>query len=223
MTDYFSKWIEADSFRQVTDKEVISFIRKNIICRYGISLEIICDNGTQFVGKRTKAFCTEWNINQLTSTPSYPKANGQAESSNKTPYSLVYDCEAVIPPEVHVPTSRYSLNNIEANADLMQDSLVLTEELGDSAKFRIASYQQTVTKSYNMNVKIIVFREGNLVLRKVFPNKKEKSADKLSPVWEGPYLIDSIVGQGAYRLQTIEGEVIPRSWNVEEEFIRLTG
>ena len=28
MTDYFSKWIEADSFRQVTEKEVISFIRK---------------------------------------------------------------------------------------------------------------------------------------------------------------------------------------------------
>lgn len=25
LTDYFSKWIEADSFRQVRDKEVISF------------------------------------------------------------------------------------------------------------------------------------------------------------------------------------------------------
>ncbi|XP_074298558.1 uncharacterized protein LOC141629457 [Silene latifolia] len=83
MTGYFSKWIEADSFRQVTEKEVISFIRTNIICRYGVLSEIVYDNGTQFVGKRTKAFCDKWNINQVTSTPSYPKAIGQAESSNK--------------------------------------------------------------------------------------------------------------------------------------------
>ncbi|XP_074316077.1 uncharacterized protein LOC141652473 [Silene latifolia] len=29
------------------------------------------------------AFYAEWNINLVTSTPGYPKANGQAESSNK--------------------------------------------------------------------------------------------------------------------------------------------
>ncbi|XP_074289379.1 uncharacterized protein LOC141614533 [Silene latifolia] len=187
------------------------------MCRYRVPSEIVCDIGTQFVGKRTKAFCDEWNINLVTSTPGYPKANGPAKSSNKvvinclkkklksrrgrwveelplvlwayritpktstgqTPYSLVYKCEAVIPVEVHVPTSRYSLNNIEANADLMQDKLVLTEELRDSAKIRMASYQQTVAKSYNKNVKIRVFREWDLVIRKLFPNKKEISADKI--------------------------------------------
>ncbi|XP_074266045.1 uncharacterized protein LOC141588504 [Silene latifolia] len=169
MTDYFSKWIEADSFRQVTDKEVISFIRTNIICRYKVPSEIVCDNGTQFVGKRTKAFCDEWNIILVTLTPGYPKGNGQVESSNK----VVIIClkkklksRRVIPAEVHVPTSRYSLNNIEANNSLMHDSLVLIEELRDAAKIRIASYQQTVGISYNKNVKIRVFREGDLVVRK---------------------------------------------------------
>ncbi|XP_074318136.1 uncharacterized protein LOC141654925 [Silene latifolia] len=88
MTDYFFKWIEADSFRQVTEKEVISFIRTNIICRYGVPSEIVCHNDTQFIGKRTKAFCDEWNINLVTSTSGYPKANGQAESSNK----IVINC-----------------------------------------------------------------------------------------------------------------------------------
>ncbi|XP_074288447.1 uncharacterized protein LOC141613603 [Silene latifolia] len=89
MTDYFSKWIEADSFRQVTEKEVISFIRTNIICRYEVLSEIVCDNVTQFVGKRTKAFCEEWNINLVTSTHGYPKANGQAESNNKVVISCL--------------------------------------------------------------------------------------------------------------------------------------
>ncbi|XP_062102814.1 uncharacterized protein LOC133812978 [Humulus lupulus] len=36
VTDYFSKWIEADSFHQIRDKEVKGFIWKNVICRYGI-------------------------------------------------------------------------------------------------------------------------------------------------------------------------------------------
>ncbi|XP_074303191.1 uncharacterized protein LOC141637601 [Silene latifolia] len=135
-------------------------------------------------------------------------------STGHTPYSLVYGGEEVIPAEVHIPTSRYSLNNVETNANLMQDNLALTEELRDSARIRMTSYQQTTARSYNKNVRIRVFKEGDLVLRKVFPNKKEKSAGKLAPAWEGPYLIDSIIGQGVYRLQTLEGEMIPRSWNV---------
>ncbi|XP_074297421.1 uncharacterized protein LOC141628144 [Silene latifolia] len=184
------------------------------------------------------AFCAQWNINLVTSTPGYPKDNGQADSSNKvvisylkkklkrrkdrwaeelplvlwadritpktstcqTPYSLVYGCEAVIPAKIHVPTTRCSLNTVEENQPLMQDSLTLAEELRDSAKFRIASYQQTVARSYHKNVNIRVFKEGDLVLRKVFPNTKDKNGDKFAPAWEGPYLIDSIVGQGAYRL-----------------------
>ncbi|XP_074277493.1 uncharacterized protein LOC141601125 [Silene latifolia] len=89
MTDYFSKWIEADSFRQVTEKEVISFIRKNIICRYEVPSEIVSDNGTQFVEKRTKTFYAEWNINLVTSTPGYPKANSKDESSNKVVISFL--------------------------------------------------------------------------------------------------------------------------------------
>ncbi|XP_074299103.1 uncharacterized protein LOC141630131 [Silene latifolia] len=156
------------------------------------------------------AFCAGWNINLVTSTPGYPKANGLAESSYKvvisclkkklkrkrgrwaeelplvlwadkttpktstgqTPYSLVYGCEAVILAEIRVPTSRYSLNSIETIDSLLQDNMVLIEELRDAAKIRIATYQQEVARSYNKNVKARVFKEGDLVLRKVFPKRK---------------------------------------------------
>ena len=37
MTDYFSKWIEAEAFVQVKEKEVISFIKRNILTRFGVS------------------------------------------------------------------------------------------------------------------------------------------------------------------------------------------
>ncbi|KAI3761737.1 hypothetical protein L1987_52158 [Smallanthus sonchifolius] len=83
MTYYFSKWIEAEAFVQVREKEVISFIKRNILTRFGIPSEIVCDNGSQFIGKRTTNFCASWRIKMITSTPVHPQANGQAESSNK--------------------------------------------------------------------------------------------------------------------------------------------
>lgn len=46
MMDYFSKWIEAEAFKQFKEKEVISFIKHNILTRFGIPAEITCDNGS---------------------------------------------------------------------------------------------------------------------------------------------------------------------------------
>ena len=35
-TDYLSKWIEADAFPSIKDKDVTRFIWKNIVCRFDI-------------------------------------------------------------------------------------------------------------------------------------------------------------------------------------------
>jgi hypothetical protein len=83
MTDYFSKWVEAEAYPEIKEAQVISFIKKNIMCRFGIPSEIVCDNGSQFISKKTEAFCAEWNIALVKSSPGNPQSNGQAESSNK--------------------------------------------------------------------------------------------------------------------------------------------
>ena len=44
-TDYFSKWIEADAFASIKDRDVTRFIWKNIVRRFGILRSIISDNG----------------------------------------------------------------------------------------------------------------------------------------------------------------------------------
>jgi len=46
LTDYFSKWVEAAAFSKVRHREVVYFIQTNIICRFGIPSEIVCDNDT---------------------------------------------------------------------------------------------------------------------------------------------------------------------------------
>ena len=84
VTDYFSKWIEAEAFSSIKDKDVTQFIWKNIVCRFGIPRSIVSDNRTQFDSQVYRNFCQELNIKNLYSTPRYPQSNGLAEASNKT-------------------------------------------------------------------------------------------------------------------------------------------
>ena len=42
--DYFTKWVEVASYASVTKSAVIKFLKKEIICRYGMPGRIISDN-----------------------------------------------------------------------------------------------------------------------------------------------------------------------------------
>ena len=50
-TDYFTKWIEATSYAKLNAAKVATFIRLNIICRYGVPHELISDRGVHFKGE----------------------------------------------------------------------------------------------------------------------------------------------------------------------------
>ena len=84
LTDYFTKWVEAEAFHQVRDTEVKNFVWKNIICKFGVPHEIVTDNGPQFISFAFQDFCAEWNIKLTFATPRHSQSNGQAESTNKT-------------------------------------------------------------------------------------------------------------------------------------------
>ncbi|KAK1563196.1 hypothetical protein Q3G72_023904 [Acer saccharum] len=84
LTNYFTKWVEVGAYQQVCDIKVRDFVWKNIICRFGVPWEIVTDNGSQFISYGFKNFCDKYEIKLSFSTPRYPQANGQAESTNKT-------------------------------------------------------------------------------------------------------------------------------------------
>ena len=54
--DYFTKWVEAASYKAVTAVAMEKFIRNNIVARYGVPHSIISDNGTNFIAKRTTEY-----------------------------------------------------------------------------------------------------------------------------------------------------------------------
>ena len=71
-----------------------------------------------------------------------------------------------------------------------------------------------MARYYNTRVKPKLFRPEDLVLRKAEVSKP-LDRGKLSPNWEGSYKIVDTYGPRAYRLETLEGTVIPRTWNVD--------
>ena len=82
-TYYFTKLVEAKAYKDVTEYDVISFIKETIIHRFGLPQSITVDNGMAFNGSRVLAFAQEYGIKLLNSTPYYAQANGQVESTNK--------------------------------------------------------------------------------------------------------------------------------------------
>ncbi|KAL2253460.1 UNVERIFIED_CONTAM: Gag-Pol polyprotein [Sesamum indicum] len=82
--EYFTKWVEAEAVAKISENEVINFIWKNIICRFGLPRILISDNGTQFQGKKITGWCKELKIAQHFTAVANPQANGQTEVTNRT-------------------------------------------------------------------------------------------------------------------------------------------
>ncbi|XP_039685658.1 uncharacterized protein [Medicago truncatula] len=81
--DYFTKWVEAASYANVTKQVVVKFIKNHIICRYGIPNRIITDNGTNLNNKMMKELCDDFKIEHHNSSPYRPQMNGAVEAANK--------------------------------------------------------------------------------------------------------------------------------------------
>ena len=82
-TELFTKWVEAVVMKKATGSLVANFLRENIICRFRVPNKIIFDNDTPFLNKDVRRV-TEWySIYHMTSTPYYPKGNGQVKAFNK--------------------------------------------------------------------------------------------------------------------------------------------
>ena len=81
--DYFTKWVEVEALSQITEKKTTSFVWKNIICRYGISHDIITDNERQFDNHNFREFCQNLGVELKFCSPAHPHAKRQVEAANK--------------------------------------------------------------------------------------------------------------------------------------------
>ena len=81
--DYFTKWVEATSYKSVTQAMVAQFLKHNIICHYDMPGKLITDNGVNLNGKMIQQLKQEFKIEHRNSVPNCPKMNGAVEAVNK--------------------------------------------------------------------------------------------------------------------------------------------
>ncbi|UYV72834.1 K02A2.6-like [Cordylochernes scorpioides] len=76
--DSYSKWPEVIIMNSTTAGNTIRVLR-DLFSRYGISDQVVTDNGPQFVSEEMKYFSKSNGVHHLRSSPYFPATNGLAE------------------------------------------------------------------------------------------------------------------------------------------------
>ncbi|RDX72993.1 hypothetical protein CR513_47447, partial [Mucuna pruriens] len=104
-------------------------------------------------------------------------------STRATPNSLVYGMEVVLPIEVEILSLR-----------------VLAEVELEEAEWL---YQRKIKNAFNKKARPPVFKEGDMVLKKILPNVKDQRG-KWAPNYEGPYIVKHAFSRRALILTDAE-------------------
>ncbi|XP_072073832.1 uncharacterized protein [Arachis hypogaea] len=136
----------------------------------------------------------------------------EQSATKETPFRLVYGSEAMIPIEVSLQNTRTT--NKSDNAQSRRAELDLIEETRDISALKQIATRRAIDRKYNKKLRQRTFSEGDLVLRKVEDIRKPQAHGKLGANWEGPFRVQKVVGKGAYKLQRLDGAILPNTWNI---------
>ena len=118
--DYFTKWVEAASYASVTKLVVARFIKREIICRYGLPKRIISDNGLNLNNDMVTEVCTRLKIKHHNSIPYRPKMNDAVEATNKNVKKIIAKATETYK-DWHEKLRIISDNGLNLNNDMMTE------------------------------------------------------------------------------------------------------
>ncbi|XP_009589654.1 uncharacterized protein [Nicotiana tomentosiformis] len=81
--DYFTKWVEASTYKVVTKNVVADFVRNNIACILGYQSLIIIENAVNLNIDLMREICKKFRIIHCNSTTYRLQMNGAVEAANK--------------------------------------------------------------------------------------------------------------------------------------------
>jgi len=87
VVDYYSRWFEIKKLNDQSSARVI-LILKELFSTHGKPDIIVADNGPQFSSDAFRLFATEYDFVHVTSSPKYPRANGEVERAVRTVKAL---------------------------------------------------------------------------------------------------------------------------------------
>ncbi|WJZ92663.1 hypothetical protein VitviT2T_011647 [Vitis vinifera] len=139
-------------------------------------------------------------------------------STGATPYSLVYDMEAVLPVEIEMGSLRVALEQQIPEMDWAQarfDQLNLLDERRLRATDHVRAYQRKMAHAFKKRVKPRPLHVGDLVLR-VIRGLIRDPRGKFRPSWSEPYFIRELTPESAAWLMDLDGNQFSEPTNVDQ-------
>ncbi|XP_070015347.1 uncharacterized protein [Nicotiana sylvestris] len=188
------------ALKEVKKENVESFIRVNIIYRFGIPHYIITDNGKSFHNILMNKICDLFGFKQRNSSMYNVAANGLAEAFNKTLCNLLK--------EVIFKSKRDWNDRItdEENARLRLAELEALDEKRLEVQQSIECYQARLSCAFNKRVCPRSFNVGDQVLvvrRPIIIS--HKPVGNFTSKWDESYVIQEAYSSGAYKLVDADG------------------
>ncbi|XP_065635078.1 uncharacterized protein LOC136069904 [Quercus suber] len=122
--DYFTKWVEAEALATITEKNIRSFVWRNIICRFRIPRDPA--RGAKGIWPDELPSIL-WAYRTTARTP-----------TGETPFRLAYGSEAVILAEIGLTSYRVESYNEDKNKGALRLQLDLVDEVRATAEQRMA-------------------------------------------------------------------------------------
>jgi hypothetical protein len=130
-----------------------------------------------------------------------------------TPFFLVYGAEAILPTDLEYGSPKARAYTDQSNRVNREDSLDQLEEARDMALLHSARYQQSLQRYHARGVRSRDLQVGDQVLRL---RQDARGRHKLTPPWEGPFVIAKVLKPGTYKLANSQGEVYNNAWNIQQ-------
>jgi hypothetical protein len=128
-----------------------------------------------------------------------------------TPFKVLFGDEAITPEEARAGSIKtLASTEDEVDCQVTKDTI---EGTSLQAIEHINKYQAETIKWHDRKVRLKNIKPGHLVLRRI---ANPDTVGKLQLKWEGPFLVVSSSRPGSYRLNDMDDNDIPRSWNANE-------
>jgi len=112
--------------------------------------------------------------------------------------------------EIQESSPRFQNLVAEESNEERKVNLDLLDEVREEARIKAEALKRKVEYKYNFKLRPRQFQVTDLVMRKAHPYQLE---NKLSPKWTGLFRVTEALGNKADKLETLEGGMIPRTWN----------
>jgi hypothetical protein len=129
------------------------------------------------------------------------------------PYFLVYGSEGILPADVMWDSPAVEQYDEGISEDSRRVDIDGLEEARCTVLVQSARYLEGFRCYHDHNVKERSLNIGDLVLRHI---QNTEGPHNLCSPWEGPFTVAKVTGPGSYRLQTLEGEDVSNSWNIDQ-------